>query len=281
MATGASVSLRRRASSRRSRWPLTTSPGPSARCWRLCPRRCAVCPSARWSSTTAAATKRRGAREAGALVGDAPSQPRPGRRAAHRVRPRHATRGHGRGDDGRRRPARPGRPARAGRTGRRRGGGLRTGVAVPRPVRRRRRRPRPRDPRLHPADQVVTRTSITDCTNGYRAIDGTALARLRLVEDRFSAAGDSHPGGRPWAEAYARCPCTSAAVRPGLSKKPRSLGYASGYLGAILRSWARARDAQTGSGDRHERGRRLLLVFVLPGLAGGMLLSGRSEASSG
>src|SRR5262249_49285910 len=35
--------------------------------------------------------------------------------------------------------------------------------------------------------RLLTGADITDCTNGFRAIDGASLGRLDLVEDRFSA----------------------------------------------------------------------------------------------
>jgi glycosyltransferase involved in cell wall biosynthesis len=86
----------------------------------------------------------------------------------------------------------------------------------------------------------LTRADITDCTNGFRAIDGTALTRLRLVEDRFSAAEILiEAAGRGLR--IREVPVHIRSREVGTSKKPRGLGYASGFLGAIIRSWARAR----------------------------------------
>jgi glycosyltransferase involved in cell wall biosynthesis len=86
----------------------------------------------------------------------------------------------------------------------------------------------------------LTHTSITDCTNGYRAVDGTALARLQLVEDRFSA-----PEILIQAAGHGlhidEVPVHIRSRETGVSKKPRGLGYAWGFLGAITRSWVRAR----------------------------------------
>jgi glycosyltransferase involved in cell wall biosynthesis len=87
---------------------------------------------------------------------------------------------------------------------------------------------------------LLTRTDITDCTNGYRAIDGAALGRLRLVEDRFSASEILiQAAGRGLR--IREVPVHIRSREVGESKKPRGLGYAWGYLGAIVRSWVRAR----------------------------------------
>ena len=87
---------------------------------------------------------------------------------------------------------------------------------------------------------LLTRTGITDCTNGYRAVDGPSLARLELVEDRFSA-----PEILIQAAGHGlriqEVPVHIRTREVGVSKKPRGLGYAWGFLGAIVRSWLRAR----------------------------------------
>ena len=88
--------------------------------------------------------------------------------------------------------------------------------------------------------RLLTHAEITDCTNGYRAIDGLALTRLRLVEDRFSAAEILiEAAGRGLR--IREVPVHIRSREVGTSKKPRGLGYATGYLGAIVRSWVRAR----------------------------------------
>jgi glycosyltransferase involved in cell wall biosynthesis len=90
---------------------------------------------------------------------------------------------------------------------------------------------------------LLTGTEITDCTNGYRAIDGAALARLRLVEDRFSASEIIiQAAGRGLR--IREVPVHIRSREVGSSKKPRGLRYASGFLGAIVRSWAGARRGQ-------------------------------------
>jgi glycosyltransferase involved in cell wall biosynthesis len=96
--------------------------------------------------------------------------------------------------------------------------------------------------------------SITDCTNGFRAIRASSLRRMRLVEDRFSAS-------EIIIEAAARglrileVPVHIRSRGAGVSKKPGGLRYPLGYLGAILRSWTRAtlrRDSSRHRGRRHE-----------------------------
>jgi glycosyltransferase involved in cell wall biosynthesis len=91
---------------------------------------------------------------------------------------------------------------------------------------------------------MLTGAEITDCTNGYRAIKGSALARLNLVEDRFSAAEIIiQAAGRGLR--MREVPVHIRSRESGASKKPPGLRYASGYLAAIVRSWARARDSRS------------------------------------
>lgn len=88
--------------------------------------------------------------------------------------------------------------------------------------------------------RVLSGTSITDCTNGYRAIDGAALGRLELVEDRFSAAEILIQAAGQGLRVR-EVPVHIRSREIGTSKKPRGLRYPFGFLGAILRSSARAR----------------------------------------
>jgi glycosyltransferase involved in cell wall biosynthesis len=89
--------------------------------------------------------------------------------------------------------------------------------------------------------RLLTRTKVTDCTNGFRAIDGAGLARMRLVEDRFSAAEILIQAAGQGLR-IREVPVHIRSREVGTSKKPRGLGYAAGFFGAIVRSWARARD---------------------------------------
>jgi glycosyltransferase involved in cell wall biosynthesis len=91
---------------------------------------------------------------------------------------------------------------------------------------------------------LLSGTGITDCTNGYRAIDGPSLARLELVEDRFSAPEILiQAAGRGLR--IREVPVHIRSREVGSSKKPRGLRYASGFLGAIVRSWAHARGSRS------------------------------------
>jgi glycosyltransferase involved in cell wall biosynthesis len=92
----------------------------------------------------------------------------------------------------------------------------------------------------------LTHAKITDCTNGYRAIDGAGLARLKLVEDRFSASEILIQAAGHGLR-IREVPVHIRSREIGASKKPRGLGYAGGFLGAIVRSWARAHDPRSGS----------------------------------
>lgn len=94
--------------------------------------------------------------------------------------------------------------------------------------------------------RLLTRTEITDCTNGFRAIDGAGLTRLRLVEDRFSASEILIQAAGHGLR-IREVPVHIRSREVGTSKKPRGLRYASGFLGAIIRSWARARDPRSGA----------------------------------
>ncbi|HEX4686336.1 MAG TPA: glycosyltransferase family 2 protein [Nocardioides sp.] len=94
--------------------------------------------------------------------------------------------------------------------------------------------------------RLLTGTRITDCTNGYRAIDGQALTRLQLVEDRFSASEILIQAAGQGLR-IREVPVHIRSREIGESKKPRGLGYAWGYLGAIMRSWARIHDPRSRS----------------------------------
>ena len=83
-------------------------------------------------------------------------------------------------------------------------------------------------------------TEVTDCTNGYRAIAASGLGRMRLVEDRFSASEiiiEASARGLRMREVPVHIRIRDA----GETKKPKGMGYPLGFLGAIVRSWLRAR----------------------------------------
>jgi glycosyltransferase involved in cell wall biosynthesis len=79
---------------------------------------------------------------------------------------------------------------------------------------------------------------VTDCTNGFRAIRASSLARLRLEEDRFSAPEILIESARRGLR-MREVPVHIRSRSHGESKKPRRLGYPVGYLAACLRVWAR------------------------------------------
>lgn len=88
---------------------------------------------------------------------------------------------------------------------------------------------------------VINATSgagITDCTNGFRAIRGEDLARLRLEEPRFSAAELIMESARQGLRIQ-EVPVHIQTRSHGESKKPRRLGYPIGYLATIVRTWRR------------------------------------------
>lgn len=85
---------------------------------------------------------------------------------------------------------------------------------------------------------TLSDADITDCTNGFRAIRSDSLTRLRLEEDRFSAAEiimESADKGLRIQEV----PVHIQSRSHGESKKPRNLGYPVGYLRTVFSVWLR------------------------------------------
>jgi len=84
---------------------------------------------------------------------------------------------------------------------------------------------------------LIAKMNITDCTNGYRAIRGTALKQMTLTEERFSAPElliEARKSGLRIAEV----PVTIEQRAAGETKKPQ-LGYALGLTRTILVTWLR------------------------------------------
>ena len=84
---------------------------------------------------------------------------------------------------------------------------------------------------------VMAKTDITDCTNGFRAIRGSRLDDLTLTEERFSAPEliiEARKNGLRVAEV----PVTIRERDVGETKKP-GLGYAVGLARTILVTWIR------------------------------------------
>jgi len=83
----------------------------------------------------------------------------------------------------------------------------------------------------------LAKTDISDCTNGYRAIRGSRLRELTLVESRFSAPEliiEARKNGLRIQEV----PITIREREAGETKKPK-LGYAYGLVRTIFVTWIR------------------------------------------
>ena len=85
---------------------------------------------------------------------------------------------------------------------------------------------------------TITRTDITDCSSGYRAIKAESLSKLDLRQDQFHASEfliEAVKRGLRLEEV----PITVARRLHGETKKPATLGYGAGFTRAIVRSWLR------------------------------------------
>ncbi len=85
---------------------------------------------------------------------------------------------------------------------------------------------------------LLAGTEITDCTNGYRAIKAKQLARLRLEEDRFSAAEIIMEGAAKKLR-MKEVPVHIRTRSHGVSRKPPRLGYPLGFLRVVVSVWLR------------------------------------------
>jgi hypothetical protein len=85
---------------------------------------------------------------------------------------------------------------------------------------------------------LITRTKVTDCSNGYRAVRATVLPQLVLRQEQFHTS-------EFMIEAIKRgIPATEVGVTVdqrlhGHSKKPAVVRYGLGFTNAIVRSWLR------------------------------------------
>jgi Glycosyl transferase family 2 len=85
---------------------------------------------------------------------------------------------------------------------------------------------------------LITRTKVTDCSNGYRAVRTTVLPQLVLRQEQFHTS-------EFMIEAIKRgIPATEVGVTVdqrlhGHSKKPAVVRYGLGFTNAIVRSWLR------------------------------------------
>jgi hypothetical protein len=85
---------------------------------------------------------------------------------------------------------------------------------------------------------AITRTKVTDCSNGYRAVRASVLPTLVLRQEQFHTS-------EFMIEAIKRgVPATEVAVTVvsrlhGHSKKPAVIRYGIGFTNAIMRTWLR------------------------------------------
>jgi hypothetical protein len=84
----------------------------------------------------------------------------------------------------------------------------------------------------------ITRTKVSDCSNGYRAVRTTVLPQLVLRQEQFHTSEfmiEAIKRGIPAKEV----PVTVARRLHGHSKKPAVARYGVGFANAIVRTWLR------------------------------------------
>jgi hypothetical protein len=84
----------------------------------------------------------------------------------------------------------------------------------------------------------ITRTHVTDCSNGYRAVRTTVLPQLVLRQEQFHTSEfmiEAIKRGIPATEV----PITVDQRLHGHSKKPAAFRYGAGFANAIVRTWLR------------------------------------------
>jgi len=85
---------------------------------------------------------------------------------------------------------------------------------------------------------TITRTHVTDCSNGYRAVRTTVLPQLVLRQEQFHTSEfmiEAIKRGIPAKEV----PITVEQRLHGHSKKPAVIRYGVGFANAIVRTWLR------------------------------------------
>ena len=85
---------------------------------------------------------------------------------------------------------------------------------------------------------LITRTKVSDCSNGYRAVRASVLPLLVLRQDQFHTSEfmiEAIKRGVPAREV----PVTVAKRLHGHSKKPAVVRYGLGFANAIARTWLR------------------------------------------
>jgi hypothetical protein len=85
---------------------------------------------------------------------------------------------------------------------------------------------------------LITRTKVSDCSNGYRAVRASVLPQLVLRQEQFHTSEfliEAIKRGIPAKEV----PVTVASRLHGHSKKPAVVRYGLGFANAIVRTWLR------------------------------------------
>ena len=85
---------------------------------------------------------------------------------------------------------------------------------------------------------LMTRTKVSDCSNGYRAVRADVLPQLVLRQEQFHTSEfliEAIKRGIPAKEV----PVTVASRMHGHSKKPAVVRYGLGFANAIVRAWLR------------------------------------------
>ena len=85
---------------------------------------------------------------------------------------------------------------------------------------------------------LITRTHVTDCSNGYRAVRADVLPTLVLRQEQFHTSEfmiEAIKRGIPAKEV----PVTVVGRLSGHSKKPAVVRYGVGFTNAIVRTWLR------------------------------------------
>ena len=88
------------------------------------------------------------------------------------------------------------------------------------------------------SSRFITRTKVTDCSNGYRAVRTDVLPQLVLRQEQFHTSEfmiEAIKRGIPAKEV----PVTVASRLHGHSKKPAVVRYGLGFANAIVRTWLR------------------------------------------
>ncbi len=84
----------------------------------------------------------------------------------------------------------------------------------------------------------ITRTKVSDCSNGYRAVRASVLPQLVLRQEQFHTSEfmiEAIKRGVPAIEV----PVTVVSRLHGHSKKPAVIRYGIGFTNAIMRTWLR------------------------------------------